>query len=302
MFFCLHSVVMSVSCARPSVLIEALCQTLMFPLCQNRCGVLYACVALFAFASATRAAEWENSVSTFIPGPFPEPKPIRLQYGFGWNGLTAARADLRLAKTPDERFQLEGMVRTMGMAKALWNFEGRHVSICDARTLRPIEVRETENVRSKRSDTTLTYTPEGVVSRQEEQKDSVVKSKTREFKFPNLLSLTSALLYVHSRPLPASAVEHFVVYPSTSAYFCTVTVAGREHITVPTGNYEAIRLDVQLNKVGKKRELLPHKKFKKATVWLSDDPNRFVLRVEAQIFIGTVFAELQSVQFDDAKP
>ncbi len=129
-----------------------------------------------------------------------------------------------------------------------------------------------------------------------------MKSKTRELKFPNLLSLTSALLYVHSRPLPASAVEHFVVYPSTSAYFCTVTVAGREHITVPTGNYEAIRLDVQLNKVGKKRELLPHKKFKKATVWLSDDPNRFVLRVEAQIFIGTVFAELQSVQFDDAKP
>lgn len=258
-----------------------------------------ACLALLA--AAPPAQEWEKSVSPFTPGPFPELKPVRVQYSFGWNGLTAATADLRLTKAPAERFQLEGAARTIGMAKALWNFEGKHVSVSDARSLRPLEVHEAEKVRSKTSETTLTYTPEGVVSRREEEKDSRVKSKTREFSFPNLLSLTSALLYVHSRPLPDGAVERFVVYPSTSAYLCTVTVAGREHLTVPTGDYEAIKLDVQLNKIGKKRELLPHKKFKKAAVWLSDDPNRLVLRVEAQIFIGTVFAELQSAEFESAK-
>jgi hypothetical protein len=34
---------------------------------------------------------------------------------------------------------------------------------------------------------------------------------------------------------------------------------------------------------------------------VSDDPERLLLRIEAQIFVGTVFAELQSVSFDNPK-
>ena len=73
-------------------------------------------------------------------------------------------------------------------------------------------------------------------------------------------------------------------------------------VTVPAGTYKAIKLDVQLNKIDKKRELEPHKKFRRASVWVSDDPDRLLLRIEASVFIGTVFAELQSVHFADEKP
>lgn len=245
---------------------------------------------------------WENSVSVFARGPFPDLKPVRLQYGFGWNGVTAASADLRLLKAPDDRLQVEVTGHTVGLAKSLWNFEATHVGIVDERSLRPVTVRETEIVRSNKTDSELNYTPEGVTSRREEQRRSSVKSKTREFKFPNVLSLDSALLYLRSQPLQDNAVERIVVYPSTAGYLATVTVVGRERITVAMGSYDAIKLDVKLNKIGKKRELLPHKKFKKATVWLSDDPNRLVLRIEAQIFVGTVFAELQSMQFENGQP
>jgi hypothetical protein len=47
--------------------------------------------------------------------------------------------------------------------------------------------------------------------------------------------------------------------------------------------------------------LEPHKKFRGATIWVSDDAERLILRIDAQIFVGTVFAELQSVRFDNAK-
>jgi hypothetical protein len=53
--------------------------------------------------------------------------------------------------------------------------------------------------------------------------------------------------------------------------------------------------------VGKKLELEPHRKFRHATIWISDDENRIPLRIEAQIFVGTVFAELQAVRFDQDK-
>jgi hypothetical protein len=75
-------------------------------------------------------------------------------------------------------------------------------------------------------------------------------------------------------------------------------VTGHEKLTVPAGKYDAIKLDVQLSKIGPDRALLPYNKFRKATAWISNDADRILLRVEAQIFIGKVFTELQSVQFD----
>jgi hypothetical protein len=70
---------------------------------------------------------------------------------------------------------------------------------------------------------------------------------------------------------------------------------------VRAGTFNAIKLDLQLNKVGKNLELEPHRKFRRATVWVSDDADRIILRVDAQIFVGSVFAELQSVRFDNPK-
>jgi len=77
-------------------------------------------------------------------------------------------------------------------------------------------------------------------------------------------------------------------------------VTGREKISVHAGSYNAIKVDLQLNKIGKNLELEPHRKFRRATIWLSDDADRIILRIEAQVFVGTVFAELQSVRFENA--
>ena len=109
------------------------------------------------------------------------------------------------------------------------------------------------------------------------------------------------MLYVRSQPLGEHSVQRVVVYPGTNAYVATITVVGREKISVHAGTYDAIKLDLQLNRVGKHLELEPHRKFRRATIWVSDDSNRILLRIEAQIFVGTVFAELQSVHFDSAK-
>ena len=73
----------------------------------------------------------------------------------------------------------------------------------------------------------------------------------------------------------------------------------RQPAPFATGTYPAIQLDLQLNKIGKKRELGPHKKFRRASIWVSDDSDRLLLRVQASIFVGKVFAELQSVRFPD---
>src|SRR5205814_4825132 len=127
-------------------------------------------------------------------------------------------------------------------------------------------------------------------------------AKPREFELANLFDLHSALLYLRSQPLNNGDVYCVAVYPGTAAYVATFTVTGREKISVHAGTYNAIKLDLHLQKVGKNSELEPHKKFRRASVWVSDDNNRIPVRAEAQIFIGTVFAELQSVRLKSDKP
>ena len=252
------------------------------------------------FTSAALGATWEATVTASSPPSFPGPRPMHARYGLGWSGFPGANADVRLTKPSGNRFQLDGTIHTTGLVRALWKFDGTHTSRVDAGTLHPLEMKQIENVRNKKTVTSLSFDSSGVTSR--ETKTPGAGPKIRRLDFPSLFDLYSALLYLKSQPLQDRSIQRIVVYPATSAYLATVTVLGRERLTGPSGTYNAIKLDLQLSKIGKDRELEPHRKFRGATVWLSDDADRLLLRIQAQIFVGTVFAELQSVEFDAAGP
>ena len=46
----------------------------------------------------------------------------------------------------------------------------------------------------------------------------------------------------------------------------------------------------------------PHHKFRSGTLWLSNDPDRILLRAEVQVFVGYGFAELASFHPADSLP
>jgi Protein of unknown function (DUF3108) len=260
--------------------------------------ILPAIFAFLAFCSSSLAENWEATVSKEPPGNFPELRPLRASYRFGWSGLTAATGDVHFTKPSEDKFQLEGTGRTIGLVRALWKLDVNSQAAASAGSLRPVETEQTESYRSKKVVTHLTFTNNGVTRVRTEGKGAG-EAKTRQFNFPNLFDLFSAMLYLRSQPLKDRSVYRVVAYPATTAYLATITVVGREKISVHAGNYSAIKLDLRLKRVGKQRQLEPHRKFRRATIWVSDDAERLLLRIEAQIFVGTVFAELQSVRFDN---
>ena len=245
------------------------------------------------------APAWEASLTKDPPGNFLELKPVRTTYHFGWSGITAGKGEMHFSKVPARRFQLEASGGTTGLARALWKLDATYRGVANADTLRPIESKQVEAYRYKKITTELNFTDTGVTRTRTETGSKDTKPKT--FNFSGLFDLHGAMLYLRSQPLADHAVYRIVVYPATSAYLATVTVLGREHVSVHAGSYNAIKFDVQLKRVGKDFELEPHKKFRRATIWVSDDENRIPLRIEAQIFVGTVFAELYSVHFDQEK-
>ncbi|HET9419263.1 MAG TPA: DUF3108 domain-containing protein [Chthoniobacterales bacterium] len=253
---------------------------------------------LIASPALGASASWQSTLTT-QRGDYPNLRPLRAKYVFGWAGITAASADVHFTQPSSARFQLEAAGRTVGLARALWKLDVRAHAVADAETLRPMEVNQTEDYRRKTVVTHLNFGGDGVRGTRTETKiAAAAESKAREFKFANLFDLHSALLFLRSQPLRDRSVYRVVVYPATSAYLATITVVGREKVSVRAGTYNAIKADLQLHRLGKNLELEPHRKFRRATAWISDDQNRILLRVEAQIFIGRVFAELQAVRFE----
>jgi len=256
---------------------------------------------LLAFCAGSLAANWQATLSKEPAGNFPELLPLRASYRFGWSGLTAATGEVHFIKPTNDRFQLDGTGRTIGLVRALWKMDVNCRAVANAETLNPIETQQTENYRSKRIVTHLTFTNGGVTRARTEGQGSTAETKAKQFVFPNLFDLYSAALYLRSQSLKQRSVYRLAVYPATNAYLATVTVLGREKVSVRAGGYNAIKLDLQLKRIGKNLELEPHRKFRRATIWVSDDAERIILRIEAQVFVGTVFAELQSVRFDTQK-
>lgn len=260
-------------------------------------GFLPFLLLLAVSTSSPSAENWESTLTASSPPSFRGPRPLRAKYGFSWSGFSGALGEARVTRSRDDSFQLDGEIHTTGLVRALWRFDGTHLSIVDADTLRPRTMKQVENFRNKKVVTRLTFDKTGVTSRETETPSKGKEPEEHRFESPGLFDLYSALLYLRSQPLRDHDVQRIVVYPATSAYLATVTVLGHERFTGPTGTYNSIKLDLQLSKIGKNRELKPHKKFRRATAWLSDDSDRLLLKIEAQIFVGSVQAELQSVEF-----
>ena len=226
-------------------------------------------------AVSAAAPAWPSMITKDPPGSFPPLRPLEATYRFGWAGFTAGTSQVHFSHPVSNRFEFKGTGGTIGFVRALWKLDVIHRALADAKTLLPVEMKQIESYRRKKLITQLAFT--------------------------NIVDMHSAALYLRSQSLSDGSVYRIVVYPATTAYLATLAVVGRETISVHAGSYHAIKIDLHLNKVGKNLELEPHKKFRRATLWVSDDSDRILLRIEAQIFVGTVFAELQSVKFDNPK-
>jgi Protein of unknown function (DUF3108) len=254
-------------------------------------------LGFFPSQESRGATDWISTLTHDPRGNFPDLRPGHATYVYAWSGITAGTSDVSFRHGEQQTFILEGKGRTVGLARVLWRFDLSYRSVANAETLRPLEAHQIETARGKRIETNLKFSNDGVNSRRFEA--SHATPTVKDFAWENLYDLQSVFLYLRSQPLRDHNVYRVVVYPANSAYLATLTVLGRERLRVRSGNYNAIKMDLKLQRVNKKNDLEAHRKFKRATIWLSDDNDRVLLRIESQIFVGTVTAELQSIHFDN---
>jgi hypothetical protein len=244
------------------------------------------------------AADWREALSPAQAGKFPPPRPMKAVYRFGWSGMTAAEAKFDLAKAPRGQLKLSMTTKTTGIVRTMWRMDSEHTAYCQSATLRPIRFEQKEVYKDETEATKAQFTDKEV------RRTTIVtplkgpQEKEKKFKFPNTFDLQTGLFFVRSQRMQAGDEYRFVTYPGRIPYYAEVKVVGREKIKVDSGSYDAIKCRLSLQAVTKQMELAAHKKFKNAYAWFSDDKDRLLLKIEADVFVGSVWAELQSVEFE----
>jgi hypothetical protein len=255
-------------------------------------------VLLLAVAFAVHAedgVDWVKSLtSNKGPGNFAPPSPMRLAYRFGWDGIQAATAAIRVTSPVKNTLQIDVNGGTSGLPRMLFKLDVSHRATENASTLRPIHFVQEEKYRSETVKTRVEFEPNQVTGIREKIPSNQLP-KPNTFRFSPVFDMATALLWVRSQPLRNGDTESMVVWASNAPYLATVKVIGRDVIRIAGRDERAIKLELHIKKIDKSMQLKEHKLFKGGRGWLSDDDRRLPLRIEADIFIGYVFAELESV-------
>lgn len=257
-------------------------------------AVAIACVVLGASALAD---DWQRTLTPLKAGGFPPLRAQKATYKFGWGTISAATADFDFSKMKGGPLKLAVTAKTTGFARSLWRMDLQQTALADAATLSPISLQQTETYKNKTLLAKVNFAPEQVLRWHDSKPPGATPAKWRTFKCPDVFDIHSALLLLRSQRLQAGDIYRLVVYPARDAYLTEIEVVGREKERVGGKEFGAIKCALRLQGITKKLALEPHKKFKRAFIWVSDDRDRLLLKVQAEVFVGSVWTELESVKF-----
>lgn len=240
-------------------------------------------------------AGWQDEVRALEPGVFPPPPDLRATYAFGWGGVEAARTDVVLRKE-DGRWQGELRGGTTGLARRLWKLDAEYRAEIEEDGWRTVWMEGTESYANYRVTAKADFAGGVVRLWRESTKAGAKPPKWRTFSWPGLRDLAAALLLARSQPLHDGQRLTLAVFPGEWTYLVRVKVERHEEIAWQGARRKAIRATLAIDSIEKDGSLKPHRKFQRGTVWVSDDEVRLPLRIEVKVFIGSVFAEMVSLQ------
>jgi hypothetical protein len=246
---------------------------------------------LFLALALPASADWKTEVTPAKLGPHPKITPQALDYRLTWNGMVNAGKLSFTFGTKDPKFPSDYGAKasggSTGVASALYRTKFTMMSRLDPATLRPRVAVGIADEGDEVNTTRTTWHGPLVKSEQTIRITKNGKSGTinREFRFTPVHDVFSAMLHVRSQKLNNGDKLVIPLQPFDKPYLMTVNVLGREKFA----GRDTIKMSVALQKIDPKtKALLPYKKMKSSTLWLSDDANRIPVELRSEVFIGDV--------------
>jgi hypothetical protein len=254
-----------------------------------------------AASAITPTADWPPRLHPTMPGDVQLPPSFQGVFRFGWSGVEAGRATASVGmEGPTVHVRVTG--GTTGLARSLWKLDAVHESRFEVAGLRPLGFEQTERYSRRSIHTSATFFDGGAKRLRHVQPGPAARWKT--IRLEPLRDVVAAMFFIRSQPLRKGETVTLLAFPGDSPYLVAVQACGRETLAFADVRREALRLDFRLQKVLMRKDELPllepHGKFRRGSVWLSDDALRIPLRAEVEVFVGKIFGELVSLRLDGA--
>lgn len=271
---------------------------------RRACRIFAAFLVCLAAANSAFAADesWRERLRPESVGSFPPVRPFTASFRFGWSDISAARATATLSAKGGE-FVVEAEGGTTGLARVLWQMDATHRAFFRRADLQSIWFNQVERYSNRIITTEAVFQPKFAWKIRKIDPDPGKFAKWKKVKIQPMRDMVAAMLFIRSQPLEDGEKIGLIAFPGDNPFLVETEVLKREEIEAGGTRRKAILLELRLHRIVDKGEdlgkLEPHAKFRSGRVWISDDEDRIPLRAEVRIFVGYVFAELESIQFKE---
>lgn len=215
-----------------------------------------------------------------------------LKYNVGWSFIVAGTATLTTGRIVDNNgvlaYELRADAKSHSIIDAVFKVRDINISWLDVNSLKSLgywqSVREGKYARDEWL--ILDYNSH-TYNNHKQDKHGNVKTQQLTFTGDSVLDMLSSLYYVRLQPLPEKGVVYFDIINRKQQYPLKVTVLGKKKVKVKAGEFNCIVVEPQFSGEG-----IFISKGKSLKVWLTDDERRLPVKMAAEVFIGSVTAEL----------
>ena len=242
---------------------------------------------------ASPYAAWEATLTAPAIHPFPKIEPFEATYQFGWEGLRAGSAAVRLNKGEHGSRTITATGGPNRLIRKLWEYQANYFGEAGPNGEVPSWFHMDEKISKGDLLSVARFDQDSVFACHRLLSES---KHWEQAALPGVRDLFAAMLFVRSQPLMDGDRLRLSVFPDQGPYLVDLKVMGRDMVTIMGSQVKAIRFSVSIQSIQthghKMGSLEPHKKFRSGRVWMSDDERRIPLRAEVDVFIGAVFGEI----------
>ncbi len=226
-----------------------------------------------------------------------EPRFGVYTYEVSWNGIPAAEAKLSVGG--DEfQYRLIATARTYSPVNIFYNLKYQAEGILSAIDFSPIRtvIRQRENSKVRMID--INFNNDGAIESVRTQEGKPTKILRFSSDNPTLDPFAAAFM-ARTLSWKEGETKQFDTFNGKTRYLITLTAQGRENIEF---NGQEKDCWVITPKVEKLVDGESPSKLRDARIYLTNDSNRDVVRIESEVFIGTVVTKLKAFHEEYTPP
>ncbi len=231
---------------------------------------------LLLFIAAANTA----TAATVPTGPF--------DYRLAWNGIPAGSATISVSssnRAGQSVYAVNAVARTSWLVDLLWSLRARAESTFTVTELAPLGFRYDREVNAEHSITDVTFNPAAAEATGRRYRAS---GTTVVDVHEPVVDPITAIFRALAEPLYVGDTLQYEIFTGEARYRVQLVISGEDVLSVAAGSFRAWRIEPRVWKLGTGVDT----RLRHATLWVSEGPERMLLRIRSEVFIGAVNCDL----------